>query len=169
MSFCCSRTCGGGGGCSCRAAAVSNVIFTDVPTDTFSLTVTPPATTGSHGMAPQLFSVNCYTNVNIQFAGTITYPSETAVPTNPSNPVLTLTLQYYNVATPGLINKVAVPLQAGLVQDVTNADVVPFTAVQTALLSTGTYSAQLIVSSGVTVPSVSVNGSMSVFMVRKSV
>lgn len=137
-------------------------------TDSFSLTVTPPATTGTHGMAPQLFSVNCYTNVNIQFAGTITYPSETDVPTNPTHPVLTLTLQYYNVATPGLINKVAVPLQAGLVQDLDNADVVPFTAVQTALLSTGTYSAQLVVSSTVTVPSVAVNGSMSVFMVRKS-
>ena len=136
-----------------------------MPDDEFALTAV--AGVATHGVGvPQLFSVNCCTNVNILFAGTIFYAS--IVGGAPPTTVLTLTLQYYNVAAPGLINKVAVPLKALIEGSTSQTDVIPFTAVQTASLSTGTYSAQLVVSSTVNVPGLTVNGSMSVFMVRKS-
>jgi hypothetical protein len=166
MSSCCSRTCSSGCG-SCRSAVISNVIFTGVDDDTFTLVAPVPPALTTHTVLPsQLFSVNCYTNVTIMFAGTIYYAASAL--SLPPTAVLTLTLQYYNVAAPGLVNKVAVPLQALVVGSATVDDVIPFTAVQTALLSTGTYNAQLVVSSGVGVPVLTVNGSLSVFMVRKS-
>ena len=166
MSSCCSRTCASSCG-SCRSAVISNVIFTDVTDPTFTLNAsgTPPLATHAVG-TPQLFSVNCYTNVTIMFAGTIYYAFNAS--SLPPTKVLTLTLQYYNVAAPGLINKVAVPLQALVVGSTTVEAVIPFTAVQTALLSTGTYSAQLVVSSGANVPDLTINGSLSVFMVRQT-
>jgi hypothetical protein len=102
--------------------------------------------------------------VNITFAGTLVYDGtgEGAL-----NHVVTLQLQYYNVAAPGLLNPVSVPLQATVrALGGGGLDYVPFTAVQTATLSTGTYSAQLLVSSGDTFD-VSVSGTQSVFVVKK--
>ncbi len=83
------------------------------------------------------------------------------------NHVVTLQLQYYNVAAPGLLNPVSVPLQATVrALGGGGLDYVPFTAVQTATLSAGTYSAQLLVSSGDAFD-VSVSGTQSVFVVKK--
>lgn len=163
MSFCCSRTCGSRCAGSCRRSAISNIIFTDIGTQSFSVSSTSPYTV----IPSQLFSVNCPTNVNIQFAGTVYYD----IASSPQNAVLKFTLQYYNVAAPGIVNSVPVPLQALVRGSTTVQDVVPFTAVQTASLTAGTYSAQLVISVATTSPTptvsgLHVDGSLSVFQVR---
>ena len=100
--------------------------------------------------------------MNITFAGTLVYDGTDE---SDGDHVVILTLQYYNVAAPGLLNPVFVPLQA-TVRALADVDYVPFTAVQTATLSPGTYSAQLLVGSSDTFI-VSVSGTQSVFVVKK--
>jgi hypothetical protein len=145
----------------CRPVAVSasyNLSYNDVDVTLGS---------GAVGLNLQTFTVNCESNVNITFAGTLAYDGTAELA---DNHVVTLTLQYYNVAAPGLLNPVYVPLQA-TVRALGDIDYVPFTAVQTSLLTPGTYSAQLVVTSGDVPPTtsfdVTISGTLSVFVVKK--
>jgi hypothetical protein len=159
--------CGCGKATSCRSSCRSACRSTGISAS-YVLSFTPAVdidlNESTVGLTPQTFTVNCESNVNITFAGTLAYDG-----TGEGDPdhVVTLTLQYYNVAAPSLLNRVFVPLQA-TVRALTDVDYVPFTAVQTAPMTPGTYSVQLLVGSPDVVPfTVSVSGTQSVFVVKK--
>jgi len=153
----CSRSCSSCPG-SCRRTALSNIVSLDFSNLTYSLN------SSGVGLAPLTFTVNCLSNVNIQFAGTLYNPLyEGAI-----SQVVTMKLQYVNAAIPSLYNPVAIPLNA----TVAVGAYVPFTAVQTVQLTPGTYVANLVLSvAGVTPPTtvaIAASGTMSAFIVTKS-
>lgn len=158
--------CGCGKATSCRSSCQSACRSTAISAS-YVLSFIPDEITldeSTVGLTPQTFTVNCESNVNITFAGTLAYDGTGE---GDDDHVVILTLQYYNVAAPGLLNPVNVPLQA-TVRALADVDYVPFTAVQTATLTPGTYSAQLLVGSLDAGPfTVSVSGTQSVFVVKK--
>ena len=161
--------CGCGKATSCRSSCRSACRSTGISASyvlSFQSSPIPTLNNSTIGLTPpQTFTVNCESNANITFAGTLKY-NGTAY--GAVDHVVVLTLQYYNVAVPGLLDPVSVPLQA-TVRAADVEDYVPFTAVQTAILSPGTYSVQLLVGSPDVVPNpvLSVSGTQSVFVVKK--
>ena len=129
-----------------------------VVTQPVNATVTVPSEGSGLAEPPLLFNVACTSNVVMEIAGSLLKGSV-------GTEDFVLTMQFYNILSPGFISSVSVPVTVSVPQNL----YIPFAVVQSTTLTAGTYASQLSISSTTAagVVSVDVAGFQSVLIVRQ--
>jgi len=154
--------------CPARSCAVRcpRVLASAVPTTSYApTTVTTPASPGSDSLYQAYLdpvgvriAVPCTSVVTTTFAGTLQYAG-------PDDAAFSVVLQFYNMAAPGVLTKVAEPPSALIAVSAT--PMLPITAVQNVTLTPGDYVVLVGIRSAVGSVSVTVSGDLAITLIKQ--